>query len=68
MKSEKISEKIEFLVYKWIDEPQEVDIIDYYNELYAADARERLTHYYLNLGDDIVEGLYEALLKQEEEE
>jgi len=60
MKSEKISEKIEFLVDKWIDETHEVDIIDY--------ARERLTHYYLNLGDDIVEGLYEALLKQEEEE
>jgi len=60
MKSEKISEKIEFLVDKWIDETHEVDIIDY--------ARERLTNYYLNLGDDIVEGLYEALHNQEEEE
>ena len=56
MKSEKISEKIEFLVDKWIDEAHMADIIDY--------ARERLTNYYLNLGDDIVEELYE---EQEEE-
>jgi hypothetical protein len=59
MKSEKITEKIEFLVDKWIDEAHMADIIDY--------ARERLTNYYLNLGDDIVEGLYEAHLKEEEE-
>ena len=59
MKSEKITEKLEFLGDKWIDEAHMADIIDY--------ARERLTNYYLNLGDDIVDGLYEALHNQEEE-
>ena len=51
MKSEKIQEKIEFLVHKWIDEAQLETILEY--------AAEKLEKYYQDLGDDVVEEMYE---------
>jgi len=51
MKSEKIQEKIEFLVHKWIDDAQLETIIEY--------AAEKLTEFYQKLEDEVVEEMYE---------
>ena len=50
MKSEKIQEKIEFLVHKWIDDAQLETIIEY--------AAEKLTEFYQKLDDAVVEEMY----------
>ena len=51
MKSEKIQEKIEFLVHKWINEAQLETILEY--------AAEKLKEYYHTLSEEMVTELYE---------
>jgi len=51
MKSEKIQEKIEFLVHKWIDDAQLETILEY-----AAD---KLKEYYYGFTDEEVEAMYD---------
>ena len=51
MKSEKIQEKIEFLVQKWIDEADMQSILEY--------ASDKLKEYYDTLSEDMVTELYE---------